>query len=260
MQQTIGYSVGEESCIPVPRKRVAEKRYLQSALGVVLAGCFDYRAQNGQATAVPGTVIFGNSAEYFRCHARDTLGNRRQVVHFKQELLTEVAEERGLKTSHFKIAALPPGRLSVALAGAMRRLALGGEDHDAAAYELADAALRLDHGGSFPGFVSSRNQQRVFSVIRHLQSHYHESCSLKRLAGLARLSPYHFLRIFRKVTGQSPAQYVLNVRLRAAADSLLDTRAPIGEIALGTGFNDISHFNASFRSAFRRSPTQWRVG
>jgi membrane protein len=120
--------------------------------------------------------------------------------------------------------------------------------------------LRANQTGAFTAFVSSRNQQRVLSVVRYLQVQYRESCALKSLASLARLSPFHFLRIFREVTGQSPAQYVLNIRLRAAADVLLNTRAPITEIALRSGFNDIPHFNASFRSVFGRSPMQWRVG
>jgi len=259
MQQPGPYTVGEEVCFPSPRNRVTEKRYVQAALGVVLSGSFDYRAQNGAATAVPGTVILGNGAEYFRCHPRDCVGNRRQVVHFHQDFLAEVADDCGLLAARFQVATIPPGRFSAAVFGGMRRLALQREDHEEAAYELAQTALQVNRSGSAPISVSSRNQQRVLSIVRHLESRYHEPCSLKTLAGLARLSPCYFLRVFRKVTGQSPAQYVMIARLRAAANDLLTTRAPVAEIALKTGFNDISHFNASFRSVFGRSPTHWRV-
>jgi AraC family transcriptional regulator len=260
MWQPSPYTVGEEACLPSLRKRVAEKRYAQSALGVVLSGSFDYCAQNGAATAVPGTVILGNRAEYFRCHPRDCIGNRRQVVHFREDFLAEIADSCGLQVARFQVAAIPPGRFSAAVFGAMRRLALHREDHEEAAYELAQTALHVSRPGLAPLSVSSRNQQRVLSIVRHLESYYHEPCSLKTLASLARLSPYYFLRVFRRVTGQSPTQYVMNARLRAAADDLLTTRAPVGEIALKTGFNDISHFNASFRSVFGRSPTHWRIG
>ncbi len=107
--------------------------------------------------------------------------------------------------------------------------------------------------------VSGRNQQRVLTIVKHLERYYHEPCSLKTLANLARLSPCYFLRVFRKVTGLSPTQYVMNARLRAAANDLLTSRAPVSEIALRTGFNDISHFNSRFRSVFGRSPTLWRL-
>ena len=248
-------------CTPSPRKRVLEKRYAQPAMGVVLSGSFEYRAQNGAATAVPGTVILGNRAEYFRCHPKDCVGNRRQVVRFRQDFLNEVAEGCGLAAARFQVAAIPPGRFSGAVFGAMRRLALNKEDHEEAAYELAEAALHLNlnPSGAAPTAVSLRNQERVLSIVRHLERYYHEPCSLRSMANLARLSPCYFLRVFRTVTGQSPTQYVMNARLRAAANDLLTTRAPVSEIALRIGFNDISHFNASFRSVFGRSPTRWRL-
>jgi AraC family transcriptional regulator len=254
------YTVGEEECLPSRRKRISEKRYAQPALGVVLSGSFDYQAQNGAATAVPGTVIMGNSAEYFRCLPRDAAGNRRQVVHFREDFLAEVAEACGIQSARFHVAAIPPGRFSGALFGGMRRLALRLEDREEAAYELAQMALHAARPGNALMSVSSRNQQRVLGVVRHLERYYQEPCSLKSLAGLARLSPCYFLRVFRKVTGQSPGQYVMSARLRAAANELLTSGAPVGEIALKIGFNDISHFNASFRGVFGRSPSHWRLG
>jgi AraC family transcriptional regulator len=258
--QSNPYTVGEEECLPSRRKNIPEKRYPESALGVVLSGSFDYQAQSGAATAVPGTVILGNTAEYFRCLPRDAAGNRRQVVRFRQDFLAEVAEACGMASARFHVAAIPPGRLSGAVFGGMRRLALRLEDREEAAYDLAQMALHAARPGGTRTSVSSRNQQRVLGVVRHLERYYKEPCSLKSLAGLARLSPCYFLRVFRKVTGQSPGQYVMSARLRAAADELLMSGAPVGEIALKIGFNDISHFNASFRDVFGRSPTHWRLG
>jgi len=117
---------------------------------VVLSGSFDYRAQNGAATAVPGTVILGNGAEYFRCHPRDCVGNRRQVVHFHQDFLAEVADGCGLLAARFQVATIPPGRFSAAVFGGMRRLALQREDHEEAAYELAQTALQVNPLGVRP--------------------------------------------------------------------------------------------------------------
>jgi AraC family transcriptional regulator len=202
----------------------------------------------------------GNRAEYFRCHPRDCVGNRRQVVLFDEAFLDEVADGCGLGAARFQVAAIAPGRFSGAVFGSMQRLALGREDREEAAYGLAQAALLVSRSGiaSVPT-VSARNRERVLSIVRHLERNYHQPWPLKSLAGLARLSPCYFLRVFRSVTGQSPAQYLMNARLRAAANALLTTHAPVGEIALRTGFNDISHFNASFRNVFGRTPSQWRV-
>jgi AraC family transcriptional regulator len=139
-------------------------------------------------------------------------------------------------------------------------LARSRADPDESACELAAAALQIDHCPTTQWRVSPRNQRRVLAVVRQLETSYRQPCSLVGLATQAGLSPYYFLRTFKKVTGQSPAQYVRNARLRAAANDLLATRDSVAEIALSSGFNDISHFNASFRTAFGRSPTRWRSG
>jgi AraC family transcriptional regulator len=259
MQDLSQCRVEEQRCVPVPQVRGREKRYAQPALGVVVSGSFEYRAQNGAATAVPGTVILGNRAEYFRCHPRDCAGNRRQVVTFGQTFLDEVAESCGLTAARFQVAAIPPGRFSGAIFGSMSRLALQREDREEAAYDLAQAALRVSRSEIAAVPVSTRSKRRVLSIVRHLEGRYHQPWSLASLARMARLSPCYFLRVFRCVTGQSPTQYLMNARLRAAARDLLDSRAPVHEIALRTGFNDISHFNASFRLVFGRSPTHWRL-
>jgi AraC family transcriptional regulator len=260
--QPCPYTVGEEECLPSRRKRVLEKRYAQPALAVVLSGSFEYQSQGGVATAVPGTVILGNFSEYFRCLPKDAAGNRRQVVRFHPDFLDEVAEACGMRSARFHVASVLPGRFSGAVFGGMRRLALRRvhRDPDEAAYELAQMALHAASPVNTSFSVSSRIQQRVLGVVRHLERYYPEPCSLQSLAGLARLSPCYFLRVFRRVTGQSPGQYVMSARLRAAANELLTTGTPVGEIALKIGFNDISHFNASFREVFGRSPTHWRLG
>jgi AraC family transcriptional regulator len=259
MRQASGYSVGEEVCIPPARVGEAEKRYTQAALGVVLSGSCDYSAQNRVATAVPGTVILGNPGDYFSCCTWERRGHLRQVVYFQDEFLGEVAYDCGLESASFQVTSIPPGRVSAAVFGRMRRLAVHSDDSDVAAYELAETALHVNRSGLRAVLVSSLNQRRVLSIVRHLERYYHEPCSLASLAGLARLSPYYFLRVFRKVTGQSPIQYVMSTRLRAAANDLLISKTPIAEIALKTGFNDISHFNASFRTVFGRSPRHWRA-
>lgn len=59
-------AIGEETCAPAPGP-AREKRYADFAIGFVLSGWFDYRAQGGLATAAPGTVVFGNPGEHFSC-------------------------------------------------------------------------------------------------------------------------------------------------------------------------------------------------
>ena len=254
------YAVTDEVCVPSPRGRVHEKRYARPALGVVLSGCFEYRAQSASATAVPGTIILGNLGEQFCCRHRYAGGNRRLVVTFDGDYLEEIAAGFGLSRARFPVTVVPPGNVSAVVFGGICRLTQNSADREESACELAAAALQIDQSPTTQRRVSPRNQRRVLAVVRQLETSYSQPCSLGELATQARLSPYYFLRIFKKVTGQSPAQYVRNARLRAAANDLLATRYSVAEIAFSSGFNDISHFNASFRAAFGRSPTRWRSG
>jgi len=98
----------------------------------------------------------------------------------------------------------------------------------------------------------------VIGIVRHLEANFAEAHSLEDLAARANLSRFHFLRVFREITGTSPTSFLIGVRLRAAAERLQGESAPVTEIALDAGFNDISHFNHLFRRAFAMSPGAWR--
>jgi AraC family transcriptional regulator len=107
-----------------------------------------------------------------------------------------------------------------------------------------------------PAFAQAR---RVARAVRYIEAHSTNDCSLEALAAEARLSRYHFLRVFRAMTGQTPRQHVIATRLRAAAIALRTSRTSITEIALAAGFGDLSHFTKSFSIAFGASPRAYRA-
>ena len=73
------------------------------------------------------------------------------------------------------------------------------------------------------------------------------------------MSPYHFLRTFKAVTGITPHQWLLRARLREAAQRLANSRTGVTAIALDVGFDDLSNFIRSFRAEFGVSPRQYRL-
>lgn len=109
----------------------------------------------------------------------------------------------------------------------------------------------------FEQFQSTQinNMTRVFF---YMQSHYNEKITLSQLADMAHLSERHFTRKFREIYRQSPAQYLLGVRLRRAASLLEETDHSISSIALECGFNDINYFSKAFKDAYHASPSQYR--
>lgn len=250
------YGAGEARCRADPAAVPVERRYAGPSIGVVISGGVDYRAQSGRGTAGPGAIVFGNAGEAFSCRHLDAGGARRAVVALSAAVLAEVARDCGLDDAAFAVAVLPPSRRAAPLYGAVRRAAAGVLPEDAV-LELMGASLRIARDTP-PLRVAAAERTRVLAVARLLDDAYDEPLSLDDMAQAARLSRYHFVRVFRAVVGDSPHQYLIGARLRAAANRLLDTRQPITAIALDVGFNDISHFNATFRRAFGASPGLWR--
>jgi len=85
-----------------------------------------------------------------------------------------------------------------------------------------------------------------------------EYAGLDEASKVCGLSPFHFLRLFTRVVGSTPHQYVVRSRLRRAARELALSDRPITEIALECGFNDVANFTRTFRRAAGRSPSAYR--
>ena len=251
------YGVGHARCSDGGTGRAIEKRYLTWEIDTVDAGVFRYGTEGGQMLAVPGAILLGNAGEAFTCQHLGPHGNHRSVIAIGNTLMAEVAEALGLDGIAFRVTSVPPGPQSAALYGWVRRLTRSERVLEDALIELIAVALGI---GRRPREWKrcGREGARVLDVVKHLKASYPETHRLDELAARARLSRFHFIRVFREVTGVSPHQFLIGIRLRAASEHLQTTSRPITSVALETGFNDISHFNRTFRRAFGMSPRQWR--
>jgi AraC-like DNA-binding protein len=243
---------------------VIEGAYARTQIGVMLAGAFHARSSQGQVLLGPGALMLKNAGCGYEYRHVDDGGDRALVFDYAPELLGEVAEGLGV---HVR-AQRPFGAISVpASPASVRAVALtweavaGGDPELLREASLAVAAVALAHDrpGARPAAPSAVHARRIAEVLRHVEANSAEDCSLDALAARAELSSFHFLRVFRAVTGQTPRQLVIATRLRAAATALRGTIAPVTELALEAGFGDLSHFHASFARAFGVTPRAYRV-
>ena len=72
------------------------------------------------------------------------------------------------------------------------------------------------------------------------------------------MSKATFERHFKKHTGKTFTQLVTEVRLNFASRQLIETDLSVSEIALASGYNNISHFNHQFSALHHRSPRAFR--
>jgi AraC family transcriptional regulator len=114
----------------------------------------------------------------------------------------------------------------------------------------APTALPPSHGG-----LAGWQQKRVASFI---EENLAENMSLSALAGLVRLSPYHFLRSFKRSFGEPPHRYYTARRIERAKVMLANPARSITEIAFDIGFSGTSAFSATFHRIAGQTPTDYR--
>ena len=81
---------------------------------------------------------------------------------------------------------------------------------------------------------------------------------LAHLATRLGVSDRHLRRIFQTEHGVTPLQYLQTRRLLLAKQLLTDTRLPVAQVALASGFNSLRRFNAAFIENYRMSPSRLR--
>jgi AraC family transcriptional regulator len=253
-----GYSIADLHCVPAVQRQ-AQGIYTQSGVALVLSGTFEHVSDSGACIAVPGSLVFANKHAEFACRHQGLERNRRIVVFFSEQLLEPLAADLQLDEPKFLAAWAPPSRLTPRVAGLFLKVARGAADSDEAAVAIAHTCLGAA-GRLCSDKASHVDTRRILDEVRYINAHFAEPCRLDTLAAVAKMPRFRFAKRFRAVTGGTANQYVINRRLSAAATRLASTRAPIAEIAFEVGFNDLSHFDACFRSAFGCAPRVWRRG
>ncbi|MBA3239964.1 MAG: helix-turn-helix transcriptional regulator [Acidobacteria bacterium] len=99
-------------------------------------------------------------------------------------------------------------------------------------------------------------REGVRRAREYLRDNYAENVSLERLAGVAGLSRFHFLRAFRREVGLPPHKYQTQVRVERAK-LLLAGGAPIQHVAQAVGFADQSHLSRHFRRLTQVTPGRY---
>jgi AraC family transcriptional regulator len=95
-------------------------------------------------------------------------------------------------------------------------------------------------------------------AIDYIHDHIGEALDLGSISRAAGLSAFHFARLFKAATGDSPFQFVTRTRMERAKELLRKTRLPISAIAARVGYQQPSHFSGRFRSRLGCSPDAYR--
>jgi AraC-like DNA-binding protein len=98
---------------------------------------------------------------------------------------------------------------------------------------------------------------RIRLAVDLIHSRFAEPLAIDDIAAAAQMSRFHFSRRFLAVTGKSPYRYLLDVRLKRAAELLRRGRLSVTEVAFETGFSDLGRFGRMFRQRFGCTPLEY---
>jgi AraC family transcriptional regulator len=98
----------------------------------------------------------------------------------------------------------------------------------------------------------------VERVIQAMRAHLSEPLALEEMAEIACLSPFHFNRMFRSLTGIPPGEFLTTLRLDAAKRLLLTTSLSVTDICFGLGYTSPGSFTTRFKQMVGLAPLQLR--
>lgn len=98
--------------------------------------------------------------------------------------------------------------------------------------------------------------RRIVQAKLFIDSNYAENIDLTNIADEAFFSKFHFIRLFKKIYGRTPHQYVTRVRIERAMD-LLRTNVPVSETCYAVGFDSLSSFSGLFKRLVGATPSAY---
>lgn len=253
-------SVSEIVCDAGPSDPSVLEEHRAWSVSSVQRGSFSCRCGRVDREMVPGSVLVGRPGEGFECsHRHHGKGDTCLSVFLAPAVVDELTEGHG-----WSATALPPLPELMVQGAVVQAAATGATDIglDEAAISLVSSFVgacdRVDRRASPRTTASSR--RRVVQSALWIDAQLEQPLSLERMAAEAAMTPFHYLRQFAAVVGVTPHQYLVRCRLQHAARLLASQpERPVTEVALASGFEDLSNFVRSFRRAAGAPPGRFRA-
>jgi AraC family transcriptional regulator len=250
LHETAFVHVADVSCRAPKSGCGDEERVALPQLVVPRRGVFEWHASGRSVVADGATVLFFRAGARYRVAHPVDGGDECTAVTFESDAVDAMlATERVPAASSFMPLSDPCGgsfRLSV------ERLRATSDPLEAEelALQLLLSALRVRYQAP----VRACEREALEAVRTILAVRFAEPLTLRELGRTVHMSSFHLARRFRAYTGTSLHQYRMRVRLSAAFERIVETRAEVGRIGLDVGFATPSHFAAAFRRSYGCRP------
>ena len=227
------------------------------SVSYVRKGSFGYHARGESFELVTGALVVGYPGGEYTCTHDHVQGDECLSFRLDERAVNMV----GGRQEVWQTGAVPPlpelmvvGELGQAAAEGRSDLGL-----DEVGLLLAGRLVEVASGRARQApAVREPDRRRAVAAALWMEENSHEPLDLERAASEVGLSSFHFLRLFGRVLGVTPHQYLVRSRLRRAARLLIDDTRSITQIAFDVGFGDLSNFVRTFHRAAGISPRGFR--
>ncbi|WP_249977665.1 AraC family transcriptional regulator [Vreelandella olivaria] len=219
---------------------------------------FEIEGLGGRVNAFSGCIVPANHEHYYSGN-----GHNRQLI------LDLPEDAPALTGEHRELVALFDAPRFFALDNPLRHYLAFVESELNQGFDTSTSSFQQDRlAATLLGSLKARlgtvsvspRRLDLDQIDRFIRHHLAEELRVADLAKLACLSVAHFSERFRAQTGLSPWQYVKRQRLNAARQLILQSRLPLTDIAIQTGFANQSALSHAFRRSYGLSPRKLRQG
>jgi AraC family transcriptional regulator len=256
--QTRTLSVMDYRCSAAPGDKPYVELFFSHSISYVRKGSFGYRSGGRQHELVPGSLLVGHADDEYSCtHDHHCGGDECLSFQFTPEAVDAVGDDPKI----WRLGGILPLPKLMVL-GELAQSASQG-DSDVSVEEVGLTLARrlvemLSDRPRRPRSPAARDRRRAVEAALWIDAHSHEPIGLDAIAREAELSVFHFLRVFNRVFGVTPHQYLVRSRLRHAVRLLAEDTRPVTDVAFDVGFNDLSNFVRTFHRAAGISPARFR--
>src|SRR3984893_14712727 len=256
--QSGALSVTDYRCSVAPGDKPYIELFSTHTIAYVRKGSFGCRSRGRDHELIPGSLLVGHAGDEYSC-THDHHAGGDECLSF--QFTPQMAEAIGHRSPMWRSGCIPP-LPQLMILGELAQSALRG-DSDLSIEEVGILLTRRfaelwSDGRPAQRIAAARDRRRAVEAALWIDAHSHESIGLDAIARDTGLSVFHFLRLFKRVHGVTPHQYLVRSRLRQAVRlPTLDARA-VTSVAFDVGFNDLSKFVRTFHRAAGMSPQRFR--
>jgi AraC-like DNA-binding protein len=262
LQQSAALSVIEYRCEAGPNDNPFPEMHEHASISYVCRGSFGCQVGSTSHELIPGAVLVGRPGDEYVCtHDHHAGGDVCLSMRLSDELVDELGLLGGQGRHALQSGSVPPlaelGDLGELAHSAARGTTDIGVDEAALWFAARFSELHQSRRAS-SARISVRDRRRAVSAAHFIEAHATENLMLEDSARAVQLTPFHYLRLFTRVLGVSPHQYLVRARLRLAAKQLSENEQSVTETAYAVGFGDLSNFVRTFTRAAGVTPGEFR--